>query len=163
MGHHDIDPETGADAPSSPEELEALGALVGRWADEQRDNPIVDAVESLDETEPRWFIRLLGEEKPVFSVWFWLRQRTLHVETYFMPAPIENQAAVYEYLLRKSMTLFGLHFGIGSEDAVYLVGRLNNREVTESELDRLLGTAYVATEASFRPAMRLGYGSRFAG
>ena len=34
-----------------------------------------------------------GEEKAVFSVWFILRQRSLFVETYVMPAPDENRAA----------------------------------------------------------------------
>ena len=34
--------------------------------------------------------------------------------------------------------------------------------MTEAELDRLLGTAYLVTEQCFRPAMRLGFGAKFA-
>ena len=150
MGHHDLDPETGTCGPSSPEELESLRSLINTWAQAQRSNPIVDAVELVPDSDPRWFVRVIGEEKSVFSVWFALRQRTLHVETYFMPAPLENAAGLYEYLLRKSMSLFGLHFAIGLEDAVYLVGQINNAEVTEAECDRLLGTAYVTTEPNSR-------------
>ena len=41
-----------------------------------------------------------GEEKSFTTVWLTLRQRTLHYETYFMPAPEENVEACYEFLLR---------------------------------------------------------------
>ena len=40
--------------------------------------------------ERRWYVRLRGEQKDTFTVWFTLRQRTLHYETYVMPAPEEN-------------------------------------------------------------------------
>src|SRR3546814_8120369 len=51
------------------------------------DNPAVAAVERDAESgERRWFVRVRGEEKDVFTIWFHLRQRTLHYETYVMPA-----------------------------------------------------------------------------
>ena len=34
---------------------------------------------------------LRGDEKDVFTIWFHLRQRTLHYETYVMPSPEENR------------------------------------------------------------------------
>ena len=52
------------------------------------------------------------------------RQRTLHYETYVMPAPEENQGALYEHLLRRNRKLYGAAFAIGDEDAVFLVGQL---------------------------------------
>ena len=151
--------------PSTPEELDALEALIDAWAAEQlAENPTVDAVERDTESgDRRWFVRLLGEEKAVFSVWIWLRQRSLHVETYFMPAPEENQAQVYEHLLRRNLRFFGFTFAIGLEDAVFLVAQIPNATVTVDELDRLLGSAFVYVEQCFRPAMRLGYASKFKG
>ncbi|HKY14249.1 MAG TPA: YbjN domain-containing protein [Microthrixaceae bacterium] len=151
--------------PSTPEELDALEALIDAWAAEQlAENPTVDAVERDTESgDRRWFVRLLGEEKAVFSVWIWLRQRSLHVETYFMPAPEENQAQLYEHLLRRNLRFFGFTFAIGLEDAVFLVAQIPNATVTVDELDRLLGSAYVYVEQCFRPAMRLGYASKFKG
>ena len=92
-----------------------------------------------------------------------LGQRTLRYETYVMPAPEENHAAFYEHLLRRNLDLFGLAFAIGEEDAVFLVGRLPNAAVDHDELDRVLGTMYVSVEQFFRPALRIGFASRFAG
>lgn len=149
--------------PSSAEELARLTSLIDAWVERQVDEPWVAAVERDATSEPRWFIRVNGEEKSVFSVWFMLRQRSLFVETYVLPAPEENQAAVYEYLLRRNLRIFGMSFAIGEEDAVYLTGEIHNRDITDAELDRLLGTAYLLTEQCFRPAMRLGFASKFKG
>ena len=125
------------------------------------DNPAVAAVER-DPTEVRrWFVRLLGEEKDVFSVWFTLGQRTLRYETYVMPAPEENHAELYEHLLRRNVGLYGATFAIGEEDAVFLVGQLPLHALDDDELDRILGTMYEYTERFFRPALRIGYASRF--
>ena len=152
-------------APSSDAELDALDARISAWLAEQlRDNPVVAAVERDRESgERRWFVRVRGEQKDVFTIWFTLRQRTLHYETYVMPAPEENHAALYEHLLRRNLKLYGASFAIGDEDAVFLVGQLANPAVDEDELDRLLGSLYQWVEQFFRPAMRIGYASRFKG
>jgi hypothetical protein len=146
--------------PPTPEEFEAAAACLTRWAEDQQSNPVVAAVER---DGARWFVRLNGTEKSVFSVWFELGQRTLHVETYVMPAPEQQRERLFEYLLRKNNRLFGLTFTIGEEAAVYLAGRIHLRDITEAELDRLLGTAYVVTEECFRPLMRIGFGDKFNG
>jgi hypothetical protein len=46
---------------------------------------------------------------------------------------------------------------------VYLLGSVSVHHITEEELDRLLGCAYAYSEAYFRPAMRIGYATRFSG
>jgi hypothetical protein len=151
--------------PTSDAQLSALAARIEAWLAEQlADNPVVAAVERDTESgERRWFVRMRGEQKDVFTVWFHLRQRTLHVETYVMPAPEENHAQLYEHLLRRNLKLYGAHFAIGDEDAVFLVGQLANEAVDEDELDRLLGSMYQWVEQYFRPAMRIGYASKFKG
>jgi hypothetical protein len=154
--------------PASQKQLDALGELMRRWAASERaTNDLVLAVDELPMTrfgsERRWFIRLKGEEKAVTTVWFHLRERTLHFETQFMPSPEENREALYEYLLRLNNKLFGVRFAIGDEEAVYLVGQLPWAAVDEDELDRIVGSAYAYTEQYFRPAMRLGYASKFRG
>lgn len=150
-------------APADRDELARLRALIEAWAEHQRaDNPAVISIDS-DADEPRWYVRLKGEEKAVFTVWLTLRQRTLHAETYFMPAPEERERDLYEYLLRLNARLFGLHFSIGLENAVYLVGHVPVSELDDDELDRVIGTAYAYTEQYFRPAMRIGYGDKFKG
>src|SRR6187399_2261242 len=149
--------------PASSDELDAVAARIESWMQRQLDeNPSVAAVER-DPTEVRrWFVRLTGEEKDVFSVWFTLGQRTLRYETYVMPAPEENHAELYEHLLRRNVGLYGATFAIGEEDAVFLVGQLPLHALDDDELDRILGTMYEYTERFFRPALRIGYASRFA-
>jgi hypothetical protein len=151
--------------PSTDAELDALSGRIEAWLERQRaTNPVVAAVERDEESgERRWFLRVLGEQKDVFTIWFHLRQRTLHYETYVMPAPEENHAALYEHLLRRNVKLFGASFAIGEEDAIFLSGQIANDCVDDDELDRILGSLYMWTEAFFRPAMRIGYASRFLG
>ncbi len=151
--------------PTSPRELEVLAARIDRWlATQLEENPVVVAVERDVETgERRWWVRVHGEEKDVFTIWFHLRQRTLHYETYVMPAPEENHAALFEQLLRRNLKLYGAAFAIGEEDAIYLVGQLADDAVTEAELDRIFGSLYAWVEQFFRPAMRIGYASKFRG
>jgi hypothetical protein len=152
-----------ADDLASPEQLAATEALVTRWLDEQRaDNPAVAAVDR-EPAERRWYVRLRGEEKEVFTLWLTLGQRTLQYETYVMPAPEENLAAFYEHLLRRNRTFNGMAFCIGDEDALFLVGQLPVGAVDDGELDRILGETYEYVERCFRPAMRIGYASRFKG
>lgn len=149
----------------TPEELAAVEARIDAWAARQREeNPVVAAVER-DHTsgERRWFLRVRGEEKDVFTIWLTLRQRLLHYETYVMPAPEENVGQLYEHLLRRNRKLYGAAFAIGEEDAIFLVGQLAAEFVDDDELDRILGSLYQWTEQFFRPAMRIGFASRFKG
>jgi hypothetical protein len=151
--------------PATPEQLAAHEATIDAWlAQEVADNPVVAAVErDNSDGERRWIARVTGEEKATFSIWFHLRQRTLHIETYFMPAPEEQQAELYEHLLRRNLKLRGVSFAIGAEDAVFLIGELPVERINEGELDRLFGSIYAYVEQCFRPAMRIGFASRFKG
>lgn len=150
---------------SSDAELDDLAATIEAWLDRQQaENPVVAAVERDEESgERRWFVRVKGEEKDVFTIWFHLGQRTLHYETYVMPAPEENHARFFEHLLRRNLKLHGAAFAIGDEDAIFLVGQLGNEAIDDDELDRVLGSLYVWVEQFFRPALRIGYASRFRG
>jgi hypothetical protein len=146
---------------ATPEELEDFAGVIDRWTASERDtNPVVAAVD-FDSELRRWYVRLRGDEKSFTTVWLTLRQRTLHYETYFMPAPEENAEALYEYLLRANMRLFAMRFAIGAEDAVYLVGQMPLSAVDAEELDRIVGSTYAYAEQYFRPAMSIGFASRF--
>lgn len=149
------------EAASSPEDLERLVALIQQWVDLQLlDNPIVASVDH-DPAERRWYVRVLGDDKDTYTVWFTLGQRTVHYETFVMPAPEENHAAFFEHLLRRNQKLYGLAFSIGAEEAVFLAGQLGNGAITHDELDRILGTIYATVELCFRAALRIGFASRF--
>lgn len=146
-----------------PRELAALGEVIGNWAASERETSDIVLAVDHDPAERRWYIRLRGEEKSVTTVWLTLRERTVHYEAYFMPAPEENAEALYEYLLRLNARLFGMRFAIGLEDAVYLVGQMPVGAIDEAELDRIAGSIFTYAEQYFRPAMRLGFASKFKG
>ena len=150
-------------APPSPEEramnLDTLTGWLGRLVEE---NPAVAAVvEDVESDASRWFVRVNGEAKDVYSVWFTLGQRTLVHESYVMPAPEENDAEFYAQLLARNHGFRDVHFSIGEEQAVFLRGQLDLRELTEESLDRVLGSYYMAIEQCFQPAIRIGFASRF--
>ena len=146
---------------ATSEELAALRLLVERWAEHSlATNPLLAAVDRDPEID-RWYVRMRGEEKMVTTIWLTLRERTLHFETYFMPAPEEQPEVLYEYLLRTNTRLFAWRFAIGLEDAVYLVGQLPVDAIDEDELDRIVGSGYAYSEDYFRAAMSIGYASKF--
>ena len=148
--------------------LDDLRHRIDRWLDGlAAENPMVTSIDrgTSDDTafgEPRWYVRMRGEDKDVITVWLTLGQRTLRYETYVMPAPEEHTAEVMELLLRRNDALVGAHFSIGAEDAIYLRGELPDTAVVDDELDRVIGTLWVTVEANFRALLRLGFASRFA-
>src|SRR5262245_8033475 len=150
------------------ERLADLRARIDAWAYRLLDGEsVVAAIDrgTADDSalgEPRWYIRMRGEEKDFITVWLTLGQRTLRYETYVMPAPEENAHVITDLLLRRNDALVGCHFSIGDEDAIYLRGELPDTAVDEAELDRILGTLYATVEANFRALLRLAFASRFA-
>ena len=149
---------------ATDDELNDADGIITEWLEHQaRDNPVIAAVDRGQPDERRWYVRLKGEEKDFITIWFVLGQRTLQYETYVAPAPEENHAAFYEHLLRRNIKLNGVAFAVGAEDAVYLRGQIAVRHIDEPELDRILGSLFEYSERFFRPAMRIGYASRFTG
>ena len=138
--------------PLGPVELDTLEALIDGWFDRTlAENPVLAAVERDHDggsTDRRWLARLVGEDKDASTIRLSLRQRMLHHETYVMPAPEENHAAFHEHLLRRNRGL---------------VGAIPADTVDHQVLDRLLGTVWTAIEQCFRPALRIGFASRFGG
>jgi hypothetical protein len=121
----------------------------------------VESIERAEGDVRRWYVRLRGEEKEFTTVWLTLGQRTLRYETYVLPAPEENAAALYEHLLRRNEKLVGAHFSIGIEDAVFLRGELPVGTLSEAELDRAIGTLYATVEQCFQSLLRIAFASRF--
>jgi hypothetical protein len=145
-------------------ELVALERDVDSWlAELAAAHEHIVAIDRSDDGMRRWFVRMRGEEKDFTTVWLTLGQRTLRYETYVMPAPEENAAALYEHLLRRNDRLVGAHFSVGDEDAVFLRGETPAQHLTRDELDRVLGTLYAQVELCFRALLRIGFASRFSG
>ena len=148
----------------SDEQLSDLRRRIDAWLVEfAADNPLVAAVDrgTSDDSplgEPRWYVRLTGDEKDFITVWLTLGQRTLRYETYVLPAPPQRRDEVYDLVLRRNDELIGAHFSVGAEDGVYLRGSIPDTAITSDELDRVLGTLYTTVEANFRALARLAFG-----
>ena len=150
--------------PASEVELDLLEHQLDGWLQQAlEENPAVVAVDRGEPGERRWYVRMAGEEKDFTTVWFTLKQRALHLESYVMPAPEENHAQFYEHLLRRNQQTRMLWFTIGDEDAVFLVGQVPHGLLDEPAVDRILGSFYLYVEQFFRPALRIGFASRFRG
>ena len=149
------------------DEREALCARIDAWAARSlAEEGLLVAVDRQEGGDPltgmpRWYLRMRGEEKEVITVWLTLRQRTLHHETQFMPAPETNPVATWEYLMKKNAELLGMTFAIGPEAAVYLMGKVPTSRVDDDELDRILGGSLAVSEECFPTAMSLGFEGRY--
>ena len=144
-----------------PAELAVLERPIDEWlAALAAENDRITAVDRATDAV-RWYVRMRGDDKEYTTVWLTLGQRMLRYETYVMPAPEENEAELYEHLLRRNDRLVGAHFSIGVEDAVFLRGEMPVGQVDHDELDRILGTLYADVEQCFQALLRIGFRSRF--
>ena len=146
------------------EEMAAVVARIDAWIGRERSPEgafglvAAERQDVADRTAShRWYLRFRGDEKDHITVWLTLRQRTLHHEAQFIPAPEEHPLEVLQYLMRRNADLYGMAFCLGSEDAVYLVGRVPAALVDEDELDRIAGSSIVYVDDHFPTAMTLGH------
>ncbi len=149
--------------PYTPAELAQLeGFISAALATQALQNSAVAAVEQVSEDPPQWYVRLNGEAKENYSAEFTLGQRSLHFETYFIPAPRENMEEFYRHLLVRNTKLYGMAFTVHNNGGVYIEGRLPNLMVQEpDEIDRILGSMFAYTEEMFPTAAKIGFASRF--
>jgi hypothetical protein len=152
---------------TGPTPAQQIQLISGFLRAEQAANPLIADIQQAAPQDlesgavTRWYVRMRGEEKEVVTVWLTVRERTLHYETYVCPAPQENIAQTFEYVLRVNQRLLGIAFCIGGEDALYLRGDMPLHAVTERDIDRILGSMYAASEETFPTAMRIGFSSIF--
>ena len=144
-------------------QLAVLERQIDEWLGELgSEHDHIVAVDRSPDGDARWFVRMRGEDKDFITVWFSLGQRTLRFETYVMPAPEENQADLYEHVLRRNDRIIGARFSIGAEDGIYLRGETSVEHVDFDALDDTLGLLYAQVEQCFIGMIRIGFASHFA-
>lgn len=109
--------------------------------------------------ERGWLTMLRGEHKRTIPVHVELGTHNLFVQSFFMRAPDENQAQLYEFLLHRQLRTYVLRFALEDTGDVLIVGVLPLHAVTDDELDRLLGQLLVTADEAFDTALRLGFES----
>ncbi len=149
------------DLPEDEEMAKAVECIDSWVARELAGGGLLVAAERQEVTDRtashRWYLRFTGEEKDFITVWFTLRQRTLHHEAQFMPAPENNVADTLAYLMRCNANLYGMSFSLGPADAVYLVGRVPAGLIDDDELDRIAGSSVMYVDDHFPTAMTLAH------
>ncbi len=118
--------------------------------------PWVQHVEH-DPTIPRWYVRFGCDGRDAATIYFDLHQRSLHYEVYFLPDPPAHHLECYRFLLTCNHTLYGARFSIGPDGDLYLAGRVALEHLDETELDRIIGVLYEATERWFQPLVRMAH------
>ena len=151
-----------ANNPTPNEELALIKEKIDLWLKTRISEDEVIQSADFDKNNSRWYVRVTGEEKQNYMVLITLRQRTLHFETYVMPEPEENKEDFYRHLLARNNKLHNLSFSIGQENAVYLTGELHNQWISENNLDWMVGSIYATIELTFKPALKIGFASRFS-
>ena len=143
--------------------LAELEALIDAWLAEQLDeNPVVAAVERGEPRSGAGTSGCTAREGRLHASGSRCGQRTLHYETYVMPAPEENHArSSTSTCCAATASSTGWRSASARRTRCSWRGQLPFHAVDEGELDRILGSLYAYVEQCFRPALRIGFASRF--
>lgn len=107
--------------------------------------------------EGRRGVRMRQTVRDFTTVWFGVGDRWLTVEAYVLPGPPFNREAVFRQALVRSFSTRRMHFALDPDGDLVLAGRIPVGEVTEEELELILGEVYEAVEVAFKPLVRLAF------
>jgi hypothetical protein len=111
------------------------------------------SVEYAEEVEGRWAVRMGQEARDATTVWFTVGERSLEYEAYVLPAG-EGTLDLFRQALHRNMRGWRSFFALDREGALLLRGRLAEAQVTDLELDLVLGEIYETIEVGFWPLLR---------
>lgn len=132
----------------APDAAEAR-AVVQRWVDAH--------VGPTERRDDQWFVMLTGEHKRTVGVAISVGDHTLTLQSFFMRAPDEGTAGVYDLLLRRNLRSYTVRFALHPDGDVLLLGVLPLAAVTDDELDRTLGQLLRVADETFDDALRRGF------
>jgi hypothetical protein len=102
-------------------------------------------------------LTLPGDKKLKTVVSLVAGERGLSLSAFVIRRPDENQAAFYQFLLRRNLRLPTVAYAVDKLGDVYLTGRLPAAGVDDAELDGLLGAVLEAADAPFNELLALGF------
>jgi len=119
-------------------------AVTDRW----RDDPESDVVWAGDH-EGRRGVRMRQTVRDFTTVWFIVGDRTLAIEAYVLPAPPFHREEVFRQALARNGATRRIHFALDRQGDLVLRARVPVDEVTDHELELLLGEVYDLIEVAF--------------
>jgi len=114
-------------------------------------------IEAASAGEGRWVAQLAGERKLTIPLSLSIHADTLHLESFFMRRPQENEAKFYEVLLRRNARAYGLGFALDGLGDVYLVGKRSLDGLDEREMDRIIGSLLIEADGMFDAMIEIGF------
>ena len=113
-----------------------------------------------DRTGPYSYVAVLpGTRKYKTNCNLIVGEHALRVEAFVMRQPDENRERLWEWLLQRNATMYGVAFAIDKVGDVYVTGRVSLASVTADELDRLLGSVLRYVDDNFNTMLEIGFGS----
>jgi len=139
----------------------AVDAFAAQWRDSGHLLGSEHRVVTDRTASDRWVLRFRGVEKDVIAIWLTLGQRTVLAEAEVMPAPDAAAPAIFELVLTRNASLYGLSYAIGQERGIYLMARVAAAAVDVDELDRLCGAIVSEIDEAYPTVMTLGFPSHY--
>lgn len=100
-------------------------------------------------------IELPGEKKLKTTTLLTLGTHGARVEAFVCRHVDENFEGVYRYLLQRNRRLYGVAYTLDKAGDIYLTGKF--AELTEEELDRILGQVLEAADGDFNILLEMGF------
>jgi hypothetical protein len=116
-------------------------------------------VEHVRHAADQFLVTLPGTRRLQTQCWLLVREHALGVQAFVCRRPDEEQAAVYEFMLRRNARLYGVHYALDRLGDIHLVGRVPLHAVNAAELDRVLGQVLEAADGDFNTLLELGFAS----
>lgn len=113
---------------------------------------------AFEQPTPGTFILTLpGERKLATTCAIVVGQHAVTFNAFVIRAPEENRENVYRWLLEKNARMYGVWYAIDTHGDIYLVGRMALHAVTETEIDRYLGSILQYADSSFDLLLEMGF------
>lgn len=109
--------------------------------------------------EGRWAVRMRQTVRDATTVWWTVGDYTITAQAYVLPAPSGDPSSVYRLALVRNHSSWRAHFALDREGSLVIRGRLDRDRARFEDLDVLLGEIYQMVESSFRPLVRIAFGT----
>jgi hypothetical protein len=136
---------------SEADPLDVIGAL--RAVLENLD------VEMVEPSPGTFVVMLPGERKLNTTCVMVVGRHSVSVSAFVARRPNENHEAVYRWLLERNARMYAVSFALDPLGDIYVAGRVPLSDVTEVEVDRLLGAVVDAADSAFNSILELGFSS----
>lgn len=110
-----------------------------------------------DTRNTTYIVELPGTHKIKTNVALSLGRHSLTINAFVARNPDENHKGVYEWLLERNRRMYAVAFSIDQFGDIYLTGKVPSAQLSDDELDRILGAVLEYSDNSFNIILELGF------